>query len=101
MNIFGAFRTRKDEQKCWKSSFPTLEIGDISFAVKQYLALTGDVELLQETENGVNGCDFVRKMAEFWISRMSYNAATQSYDINEVQRWSYCQIQPMKIQEKF
>ena len=57
---------------------------DVSLAVRQYLAVTGDVGLLTEQVGGVTGCQFVRDMAQFWRSRMSYNAATGQYDITEV-----------------
>ena len=57
---------------------------DVSFAVRQYLATTGDVGLLTDQVAGVTGCQFVRAMAEFWRSRMSYNAGTDQFDITEV-----------------
>ena len=58
--------------------------GDISFAIRQYLAMTGDVQMFQDIQDGFSGCQFVRQIAEFWSSRISYNAATGKYDINEV-----------------
>ena len=58
--------------------------GDVSFAVRQYLATTGDVGLLTGKVEEVTGCQFVRDMAEFWRSRMSYNAGTGQYDITSV-----------------
>ncbi len=32
----------------------------------------------------LNGCDFVRGMAEFWASRAEFNAETGQYEINGV-----------------
>ena len=58
--------------------------GDISYAMRQYLATTGDTNILHDTVNSNTGCQFVREMAEFWVSRMSYNAATGQYDIRGV-----------------
>ena len=57
---------------------------DISLAVRQYLAVTGDTGLLTDQLAGVTGCQFVRAMAEFWRSRMSFNAGTGEFDITEV-----------------
>ena len=58
--------------------------GDISFAMRQYLAVTGDTSMLRDSVNGNSGCQFVRDMADFWVSRLSYNAATGLYDIRGV-----------------
>ena len=58
--------------------------GDVSFAVRQYLAVTGDTELFHDTEAGVTGCEFVRLMAEFWASRVTCGEDTMQCDIRRV-----------------
>ncbi|CAL8123676.1 unnamed protein product [Orchesella dallaii] len=59
---------------------------DISFAIRQYISMTRDLEWLKETkENYVtNACGLLRDIAEFWTSRSTYNASTRFYDIKGV-----------------
>ena len=38
---------------------------DISFALRQFLAVTGDTSLFSEEISGKSGCQFARSMAEF------------------------------------
>jgi len=60
--------------------------GDISFAIRQYLAVTGDTSVFSDSNaNGSGtGCDLVREVAEFWISRTQLNTSTGFYDITGV-----------------
>ena len=58
--------------------------GDISFAVRQFLAVTGDTDIFTDSINSMTGCEFVRAAAEFWANRAEYNAATNQYDIKGV-----------------
>ena len=46
---------------------------DISFAARQYLAVTGDLSMFNDLEDSANGCDFIMNIAEFWASRISIN----------------------------
>ncbi len=59
---------------------------DISFAARQYWAATGDRNWLNgENYNFpvlVNGCNFIRELAEFWASRAEYEDVTRQYEIN-------------------
>jgi trehalose/maltose hydrolase-like predicted phosphorylase len=58
--------------------------GDVAFAIKQYIAITRDIEWLQETQPNhiTNGCGLVREIAEFWISRITYNSSTKLHQLN-------------------
>ena len=58
--------------------------GDVSFAVRQYLAMTGDTGLFTDTEAGLTGCEFVRLMAEFWASRVTCSEDSGTCDIRKV-----------------
>lgn len=52
---------------------------DISFALKFYTSLTHDKEFLQS-----EGCRLATEIAEFWASRVEFNATTSLYDIKHV-----------------
>jgi trehalose/maltose hydrolase-like predicted phosphorylase len=56
---------------------------DISYAVRQYIAVTRDLDWLRATKPGyiANGCTMVREMAEFWASRAEFNTTTGFNDI--------------------
>ena len=56
----------------------------MSFAFRQYLAITGDAGLFNDTEAGLTGCEFVRLMAEFWDSRVTCSENSRSCDIKQV-----------------
>ena len=58
--------------------------GDISFAIQQYYALTGDAAWFHKTIQNNSGCDLVREVAEFWVSRAKLNNSTGKYDIEHV-----------------
>ena len=58
--------------------------GDVSFALTQFLAVTGNTQMFSDTLNMKSGCQFVRAMAEFWANRATYNEATGKFDINQV-----------------
>uniref|UniRef100_A0A182MMR2 Glycoside hydrolase family 65 central catalytic domain-containing protein n=1 Tax=Anopheles culicifacies TaxID=139723 RepID=A0A182MMR2_9DIPT len=81
----------------WESAFTGVEVtqpccpavskyahhitGDISFALRQYLATTHDLEWLRERE----GCGMIQSIAEFWSSRVRFNyTGTENYDIPAV-----------------
>lgn len=53
--------------------------GDISFAVRHYLALTHDADFMS-----AEGCELAVAAAEFWASRATFNESTGLYDINHV-----------------
>ncbi|CAK1544235.1 unnamed protein product [Leptosia nina] len=53
--------------------------GCISFAARQYLAVTRDEDWLQH-----GGCSIVTNIAEFWASRAVINYTTGLYDISNV-----------------
>eukprot|EP00092_Neocalanus_flemingeri_P055001 GFUD01064882.1.p1 GENE.GFUD01064882.1~~GFUD01064882.1.p1 ORF type:complete len:726 (-),score=100.02 GFUD01064882.1:44-2221(-) len=57
---------------------------DVSFAIRQYLAVTGDVEWFVQKIGNNSGCDVVRGIAEFWVGRTEFNNATGNYDIKNV-----------------
>ncbi|XP_053664830.1 protein-glucosylgalactosylhydroxylysine glucosidase-like [Anopheles marshallii] len=78
----------------WESAFTGVEVtqpccpavakyahhitGDISFALRQYLATTHDLEWLRNR----GGCGMVQSIAEFWSSRVKFNyTGTENYDI--------------------
>ncbi|CAD7078921.1 unnamed protein product [Hermetia illucens] len=52
---------------------------DISFAAKNYFALTNDLEWLNN-----EGCPLVENIAEFLADRVTYNVTTGQYDIKYV-----------------
>ena len=57
--------------------------GDISFALRQYLATTRDLVWLKTiTEHGTDPLQFAVNMAGFWASRPTFNGETQKWDIN-------------------
>ena len=92
----------KGSRFAWESAFTGREVtpdccpetrdleihitGDIAFAIRQYIASTRDKEWLVNNTAGyaTNGCGLVREIAEFWNSRMSYNAGSSQFDINGV-----------------
>lgn len=53
--------------------------GDISFAMRQYFALTHDTQWAKE-----EGCEMAEEIAKFWASRVKFNESTGYYDINHV-----------------
>lgn len=59
---------------------------DISYAIRQYIAMTRDLMWLTETQSGyvTNGCGLLKDIAEFWTTRSSFNETTGYYDINGV-----------------
>uniref|UniRef100_A0A182NT82 Protein-glucosylgalactosylhydroxylysine glucosidase n=1 Tax=Anopheles dirus TaxID=7168 RepID=A0A182NT82_9DIPT len=81
----------------WESGFTGVEVtqpccpevaqyqhhitGDVSFALRQYLATTQDLEWLRER----GGCEMIQLVAEFWASRVAFNyTGTEQYDIAAV-----------------
>lgn len=52
-------------------------IGDISFAIRQYLYMTRDIQFLN-----VSGEELVTDIAEFWASRVYFNASRNMYEIH-------------------
>lgn len=51
--------------------------GDISFAIRQYLYMTRDIQFLN-----VSGEELVTDIAEFWASRVYFNASRNMYEIH-------------------
>ena len=58
--------------------------GDIAYAARQYIAMTQDLEWLQNAEGGLaaSGNDFIVEMAKFWESRPTFNDTKQKWEIN-------------------
>lgn len=54
--------------------------GDISFAARQFVAMTADKLWLQEE----GGCDLIKDIGHFWFSKAEYNSDTQRYDISGI-----------------
>ncbi|XP_055917587.1 protein-glucosylgalactosylhydroxylysine glucosidase isoform X2 [Eupeodes corollae] len=52
---------------------------DIAFAVRHYLIVTNDTPWMKE-----KGCELTKRIAEFWINRVSWNEITRQYDIKDV-----------------
>lgn len=52
---------------------------DISFALRQYLATTQNIDWLR-----ARGCPLAQEIAEFWASRLTLDPVTGLYDIKEV-----------------
>ena len=97
-------RAREDEylgtRFPWESAFTGVEVtpdicllcrdnqqhitGDISFAARQYVAATRDVDWLKtgQAGSGYTGMKFIREMARFWYSRPDYNVTKDRYVIN-------------------
>jgi trehalose/maltose hydrolase-like predicted phosphorylase len=69
--------------------------GDVAFAIRQYIAITKDIEWLRETQPNhiTNACGLIREIAEFWISRAKYNHTTRLYDINGMYISTYGSVQ--------
>ncbi|XP_078315125.1 protein-glucosylgalactosylhydroxylysine glucosidase-like isoform X2 [Crassostrea virginica] len=53
--------------------------GDISFAIRQYLYMTRDIQFLN-----MSGQELVTDIAEFWASRVYFNASRNMYEIYNV-----------------
>lgn len=53
--------------------------GDISFALRQYLSLTHDVDFMKS-----EGCELALEIARFWESRVMFNHSSKLFDINRV-----------------
>lgn len=53
--------------------------GDISFAMRQYFALTHDAEWAMK-----EGCEMAMEIAKFWESRVKFNEESGFYDIEHV-----------------
>ncbi|XP_050079092.1 protein-glucosylgalactosylhydroxylysine glucosidase-like [Anopheles maculipalpis] len=81
----------------WESAFTGVEViqpccpgvakyehhitGDVSFALRQYLATTHDLDWLRTR----GGCEMIQLIAEFWSSRVQFNyTGTENYDIPAV-----------------
>ena len=57
--------------------------GDISFALRTFLATTRDLLWLkEEIFNGITPLEFVLNMALFWESRPTLNETTGKWDVN-------------------
>jgi len=48
--------------------------GDISFAARQYLAVTGDLSWFYQKQGSDSGCSVVTEIAKYWASRISQEA---------------------------
>ncbi|CAG7826840.1 unnamed protein product [Allacma fusca] len=59
---------------------------DIAFAIKQYIALTRDIDWLVNIQPAYdsNGFGLAREIAEFWISKSSYDSQANQHDIRHV-----------------
>ena len=53
--------------------------GDISFAMRQYFALTNDIQWAKD-----EGCEMAQEIAEFWESRVNFNEKSRLYEINHI-----------------
>ena len=60
--------------------------GDISFAVRNYLAATLDLEWIKD-----KGCEMADEIAKFWASRVKFNQESGFYDIEGIFmiKWSF------------
>lgn len=79
----------------WESAFTGIEViqpccpliakyqqhitGDVSFAIRNYLALSDDLEWMKN-----EGCVIATEIAKFWASRAQRNDTSGYYDINHV-----------------
>ena len=69
--------------------------GDISFALRLYLAATRDLVWLKETiitaaaDTGTDPLQFAVNMAGFWASRPTFNGETQKWDISGIVLFLY------------
>jgi len=52
--------------------------GDISFALRQYIAMSRDRTWMQQK----GGCDMARDIAELFYSKMKWNDEEKHYDLN-------------------
>lgn len=59
---------------------------DVSYAIRQYIAVTRDLKWLTERQSDyvTNGCGLLRDIAEFWTSRSTFNSTTGYHDIKNV-----------------
>lgn len=53
--------------------------GDISFAMRQYFALSNDLEWARS-----EGCEMAQEIAKFWESRVTFNETIGQYEIDHV-----------------
>ena len=57
--------------------------GDVSFALRSYVALTQDFQwILEQVEDEITPLDFALNMARFWESRPTYNESKGLWEIN-------------------
>ena len=81
----------------WESAYSGIEVtpapacanneqhitGDVSFALRSYIALTQDFQWLSEqVEDKITPLDFALNMARFWESRPTYNESKGQWEIN-------------------
>ena len=95
-------RGNKGARYPWESAFTGIEVtpdccpetstfqihlaGDIAFAVRQYIALTRDVDWLKKPQPGfpASGMELLKEIAQFWISRCTYDPVADQHDIRHV-----------------
>ena len=58
--------------------------GDIAYAARQYVAMTMDLDWLQQGQptGAASGNEFIVEMAKFWESRPSFNDTKGKWEIN-------------------
>ena len=81
----------------WESAYSGIEVtpgpacgdneqhitGDVSFALRSYIALTQDFQWLSEVVVGeITPLEFALNMARFWESRPTYNESKRQWEIN-------------------
>ncbi|MBU1799074.1 MAG: hypothetical protein KKF21_11910, partial [Bacteroidetes bacterium] len=54
-------------------------VGDVAFAQWQYFSATKDTAYMRES-----GAEIIRKTADFWVSRATFNEQKDRYEINDI-----------------
>lgn len=70
--------------------------GDIVFAMQQYWWATGNLELFDATKSKF--VDVVFGIADFWISRSTYNSTIQMFEISR--KFMTCSLACYSMQKK-
>lgn len=71
-----------DTETCPEDHFAKLEYhvtADVAYGVYQYYEVTHDMDFMLRC-----GCEILFETAQFWKSRLEYNAAGDRYEINDV-----------------
>lgn len=71
-----------DTETCPEDHFAKLEYhvtADVAYGVYQYFEITHDIDFMLRC-----GCEMLFETAQFWRSRLEYNATEDRYEINDV-----------------